>query len=133
MHLAIITLGVSDVAQSGTLYREGLGLEPARSDAETVMFRMDGLWLSLWQRQELEADCGVARLAGSGSATLAVSCADAGTLQARVETLRRAGWRIVREVSRPPHGGLRAYAADLDDHLWEIVWNPDLQPPAGSP
>ncbi|MBX9592461.1 MAG: hypothetical protein K2X43_24505 [Hyphomonadaceae bacterium] len=31
---------------------------------------------------------------------------------------------ILRAADAPPHGGLRGYIADPDDHAWEIAWNP---------
>ena len=34
------------------------------------------------------------------------------------------GGRVLRVADAPPHGGLRGYIADPDDHAWEIAWNP---------
>jgi len=34
------------------------------------------------------------------------------------------GGRILRPADAPPHGGMRGYVADPDDHAWEIAWNP---------
>ena len=38
--------------------------------------------------------------------------------------LAAAGGRVLRTGDAPPHGGLRGYVADPDDHAWEIAWNP---------
>ena len=40
------------------------------------------------------------------------------------EPLAQFGGRILRAADAPPHGGVRGYVADPDDHAWEIAWNP---------
>ncbi|MBZ0293822.1 MAG: VOC family protein, partial [Anaerolineae bacterium] len=36
-------------------------------------------------------------------------------------------------IIQPPHhtfwGGYAAYFQDPDGHLWEVVWNPEWEPP----
>jgi predicted lactoylglutathione lyase len=35
----------------------------------------------------------------------------------------------VKPAAATFYGGYAAYFLDPDDHLWEIVWNPNLSPP----
>lgn len=46
-----------------------------------------------------------------------------------LEEARRAGAKIVKPAAATFYGGYAAYFLDPDDHLWEIVWNPNLSPP----
>lgn len=41
---------------------------------------------------------------------------------------RSAGATIVKTAQNTFWGGYAGYFQDLDGHLWEIVWNPDLLP-----
>ena len=41
---------------------------------------------------------------------------------------RRAGAFIVREPHDTFWGGYAGYFQDPDQHLWEVVWNPNLLP-----
>jgi uncharacterized protein len=39
-----------------------------------------------------------------------------------------AGARIIKPAGETFWGGYAGYFADPDDHLWEVVWNPQLSP-----
>jgi uncharacterized glyoxalase superfamily protein PhnB len=45
-----------------------------------------------------------------------------------MEQARRAGAVIVKEARRTFWGGYSGYFQDPDEHLWEVVWNPDFKP-----
>jgi len=61
--IGIITLGVSDLKQSLTFYRDGLGFptHEYKDDAGIVFFKLEGTWLALYPRDELVKDLGLAR------------------------------------------------------------------------
>lgn len=40
----------------------------------------------------------------------------------------RAGARIVKPANDTFWGGYAGYFQDLDGHVWEVVWNPQLLP-----
>jgi uncharacterized glyoxalase superfamily protein PhnB len=40
---------------------------------------------------------------------------------------QKAGARIVKKAGKTFWGGYAGYFADLDGHLWEVLWNPALQ------
>jgi uncharacterized glyoxalase superfamily protein PhnB len=42
---------------------------------------------------------------------------------------REAGAKIVKNAGKTFFGGYAGYFADPDGHLWEVVWNPQLQVP----
>ncbi len=43
-----------------------------------------------------------------------------------IAALASAGGRVIRPADNPPHGGVRGYVTDPDDHAWEIAWNPEF-------
>lgn len=45
-----------------------------------------------------------------------------------VEKACRAGAQVVTIPKLTFYGGYDGYFRDLDGHLWEIVWNPELMP-----
>jgi hypothetical protein len=40
---------------------------------------------------------------------------------------KNAGARIVKAAGNTFWGGYAGYFQDPDDHLWEVVWNPELK------
>jgi predicted lactoylglutathione lyase len=63
-------------------------------------------------------------LALRGAFSLAHNVASSDDVQRTIDHLARFGGRILRAADAPPHGGMRGYIADPDDHAWEIAWNP---------
>jgi predicted lactoylglutathione lyase len=45
-----------------------------------------------------------------------------------MDQARRAGAKIVKAAEQTFYGGYAGYFMDPDQHLWEIVWNPQLLP-----
>ena len=134
--LTVITLGVDDLERALAFYRDGLGLHTdgivgKEFDHGAVVFfdLQAGLKLALWPRQSLAHDTGLPR---SRLAAPAVSLghnvgsrteADAVMAQAAA-----AGAAIVKPAGDTFWGGYAGYFQDPDGHLWEVVWNPHLQP-----
>jgi hypothetical protein len=55
------------------------------------------------------------------------SPAEADAVMAEVQ---RAGGTIVKPAQKTFWGGYAGYFQDLDGHLWEVAWNPEMLPPA---
>jgi catechol 2,3-dioxygenase-like lactoylglutathione lyase family enzyme len=134
--ISIITLGVDDLERALTFYRDGLGL-PTRGIVGTeyphgvvVFFELaNGQKLAVWSRKDMAHEAKVPL--GPRSATecslghLVHSKAEADAL---IEQARRAG----AVVTDPPHdafwGGYTGSFQGPDGHLWEIAWNPEMDP-----
>jgi catechol 2,3-dioxygenase-like lactoylglutathione lyase family enzyme len=121
--LSVVTLGIADLARSKRFYRDGFGWTPVFQNAEIVFYQMNGFVLGTWLTGRLEDDMR-RPLARPGAFSLAHNVAAADEVQAVLDRLSRFGGRILRPADAPPHGGMRGYVADPDDHAWEIAWNP---------
>jgi hypothetical protein len=122
--IAIITLGVSDIARSRRFYAEGFGWKPVFENDEIVFFQMNGFVLGLFNKASLETDMNRRGLQTPGAFSLAHNVASKEDVETVMQQLEAAGARVIRPADAPPHGGFRGYVADPDDHAWEIAWNP---------
>ncbi len=137
----VITLAVSDLDRALTFYRDGLELEsPGVVGTEfpgdditpagaAAMFRLQGgLILALYPRSELAKDANVPLgppKTGEFSIGHAVaSRAEVDAVLARAET---AGATLTDHPHDRPWGIYSGYFRDPDGHLWEIMWNPELE------
>jgi catechol 2,3-dioxygenase-like lactoylglutathione lyase family enzyme len=127
MHLQItlVTLGVSDLAESIRFYRDGLGLPMKERDDDTdvAFFPLDGTWLSLYPRALLAEDATVTE-DGSGFSgiTIAHNVSSKKEVDTVLDEAESAGGRIVKPAQEVFWGGYSGYFADPDQHLWEVAY-----------
>ena len=122
--LSVIALGIADLARSRRFYCDGFGWVPVFQNADIAFYQMNGFVLGTWLTKELEGDMQRTGLARPGAFALAHNVATAGDVQPVLNRLAQFGGRLPRAADAPPHGGMRGYVADPDDHAWEIAWNP---------
>jgi uncharacterized protein len=132
--ITVITIGVDDLERSLRFYRDGLGLQTQGiigtefEHGAVVFFDLQaGLKLAIWLRKSISHDSGISL--GSSSPTeftLGHNVSSKAEVDTVVEQARSAGAVVIK----PPHetfwGGYAGYFADPDQHLWEVVWNPQL-------
>ena len=123
--IAVVTLGITDLARSRRFYTEGFGWTPVFENEEVVFYQMNGLVLGTWLEEKLAADMTRTSFGGPGAFALAHNVGSTEEVDTVVALLEKAGGRLLRPADAPPHGGYRGYIADPDDHAWEIAWNPD--------
>lgn len=122
--IAVVTLGVADLARSRRFYVEGFGWTPVFENDEIAFYQMNGLVLAAYALRALEADMNRPGLRTPGAFALAHNVPAREDVEPSMERLAAAGGRVLRPADAPPHGGFRGYVADPDDHAWEIAWNP---------
>ncbi|HSP25977.1 MAG TPA: VOC family protein [Saliniramus sp.] len=122
--IAVMTLGVSDIARSRRFYVEGFRWKPAFENDEIVFYQMNGFVFGTWLRAALAADAGRPDLASPGAFALAHNVLKREDVQPTMDRLCRFGGSLLKAPVEPPHGGFSGYVADPDDHAWEIAWNP---------
>ena len=140
--VSLITLGVDDLQKALAFYRNGLGLPTAgvigteypgddtQPAGATVVFELQrGFMLALYPRTELAKDS--KSPLGAASAT-EFSLGHFVQTRADVDSLIGRAAAAGATITDPPHdrpwGIYSGYFKDLDGHLWEIIWNPDMLP-----
>ena len=121
--IAVVTLGIADLARSKRFYAEGFGWAPVFENDEIAFYQMNGLVLGTWLKSALAEDM---QRDGDGipAFALAHNVGDEAEVAPLMARLVAAGGTLLREGDAPPHGGFRGYVADPDGHAWEIAWNP---------
>lgn len=134
--ITLITLGVDSLPRALAFYRDGLGWptqgivgEQFENGAVAFFDLANGLRLALWPRRSLANDSG---LPLSPRATtdfaLAHNVATRDEVDDVMQLAQRAGARIVKPAQSTFYGGYAGYFQDIDGHLWEVAFNPDLLP-----
>ena len=139
--LNVLTLAVDSLEKSLAFYRDGLGLpskgiigtefqgsktEPAGAVA---FFELrGGLILALYPRSELAKD---SNLSDTTRSSLEFSLGYAVESREAVDNLLKkaeaAGATLTEAPRERPWGIYSGYFKDLDGHLWEIIWNPQIR------
>ncbi len=134
--ITVITLAVDDLERSVRFYRDGLGLATAgiigtefEQGAVAFFDLQAGLKLALWPRKSLSHDSGLPVAPPSATE---FSLGHNVSSQAEVDTVmqeaEQAGAIVVKPAQKTFWGGYAGYFQDPDQHLWEVVWNPQLLP-----
>ncbi len=128
-HLSMVTLGVRDLARSVRFYEQGLGLPRMPFDSDEVaFFPLAGAWLSLYGREDLAEDAGIAPAgSGFGGFSLAHNVSSREEVDATLTQAAAAGASIVKPAQDTSWGGYAGYFADPEGHLWEVAWNPHMR------
>jgi uncharacterized protein len=125
--LTFITLGVADLDRSRAFYNDVLGWKPFQDTGGIVMYKLNGMILSLYAQHELMEDA-QAKDDGRGSRfTLAQCLHSTEEVDAFFAELKKKGVTITKEPIKVFWGGYSGYFADPDGHLWEIAHNPFLE------
>ncbi|HET8906668.1 MAG TPA: VOC family protein [Ktedonobacterales bacterium] len=137
----VITLAVSDLNRALAFYRDGLGLESegvigtefagdeTTAAGATATFNLHGgLILALYPRTELAKDAtipfGPPKV---GEFSIGHAVASKAAVDALLAQAAAAGATLTDQPHDRPWGIYSGYFRDLDGHLWEIVWNPELE------
>jgi catechol 2,3-dioxygenase-like lactoylglutathione lyase family enzyme len=133
--ITVLTLAVGDLQAALAFYRDGLGFATKGivgtefEDGAVVFFDVnDGsLILALYPRAALAKD---AKVPISASSPSELSIGHFVGSKRAVDTVIARAQRAGATITDPPRdrfwGGYAGYFQDLDGHLWEIGWNPQL-------
>jgi catechol 2,3-dioxygenase-like lactoylglutathione lyase family enzyme len=136
--ISVITLSVADLERAVSFYRDGLGLPTAgiigtefEHGAVAFFDLQTGLRLALWPRTSLAHDAGLPpELPSTTEFSLGHNVASRAEVDAVMTQAIQAGARLVKPAQETFWGGYAGYFQDPDQHLWEVVWNPQWLPPA---
>ena len=136
--ITVITLCVDDLEQSFKFYHEGLrlpsnGIVGREFEHGAVAFfdLQVGLKLALWPRKSLAIDSGLPLDKPSATElSLGHNVDSKAEVDALMEQVKQAGAVIVKPAQDTFWGGYSGYFQDPDQHLWEVVWNPQMEFPS---
>lgn len=125
----IVTLGTKNLENATKFYESGLGLPKMDFDGDISFFELNSSWLSLYPWEQLAKDVQVESV-GSGfrGITLAHNVENEKQVIELLEKAKNAGALIVKPPQKTDWGGFSGYFADLDEHLWEVAYNPFFWP-----
>lgn len=132
--ITVITLGVDDLERAVSFYRDGLGFNtPGIVGKEfeygaVAFFDLQaGLKMALWPRKSLAHDTNLPLSPLSPtSLSLGHNVGSKKEVDEVMNLAKKAGATIVKPAQDTFYGGYAGYIQDPDQHLWEIVWNPNL-------
>lgn len=134
--ITVITIGVEDLERALRFYRDGLGLKTegivgkAFEYGAVAFFDLQaGIRLAIWPRESISHDSGLPVSSPSPTAfTLGHNVSSKAEVDAVMEQAKNAGAVIVKPAQETFWGGYAGYFQDPDQHLWEVVWNPQFLP-----
>ena len=123
--ISMITLGVSDLEKSIKFYKEGIGFPRKESPPEIAFFKLNGSWLSLYNRESLAEDATVLP-AGSGfnGFTLSHNVASESEVDQIIEQAVSVGTILVKPPQKVFWGDYSGYFNNPDGYLLEVAHNP---------
>jgi len=133
--VTVVTLGVNDLEKAVAFYRDGLGWptdgivgQDLENGAVAFFDLQNGVKLALWPQASLAADSGLSA-SGTNNPTafsLGHNVNSKEEVDEAFSRAVRAGGASVVEPETKVWGGYAGYFHDLDGHLWDVVWNPQL-------
>jgi len=138
----VITLAVANLDRALAFYRDGLGLQtPGVIGTEFVgddsapagaiaMFELrGGLIMALYPRAELAKDANVPLAPPTpGEFSIGHLVSSKADVDALLAQAQAAGATLTDQPHDRPWGIYSGYFRDPDGHLWEVIWNPQMQP-----
>jgi catechol 2,3-dioxygenase-like lactoylglutathione lyase family enzyme len=133
--ISVMTLAVDDLERSLKFYRDGMGLKTEGIIGKEFEFGavvfidlQPGLKLALWPRMSLSHDTKIPQgPANPLEMSLGHNVNSKAEVDAVMAEARRAGAKIVKEAEDTFWGGYSGYFQDPDQHVWEVVWNPQMK------
>ena len=131
-----VTLAVDDLERSLRFYRDGLGLATKGivgkefEHGAVVFFHLrSGLMLALWPKKSLsvEANIPLSEI-HSGGITVANNVRSKAEVDDVMAQAAKAGATITDPARDRFFGGYSGYFRDPDGHVWEVIWNPGMEP-----
>ena len=130
--ITILTIGVADLEKSVAFYRDGLGLptkgivgQEFEHGAVAFFELAGGLKLAVWAQDDIAFDTNLTKTARSPTSfTIGHNVASREEVDLVMAQAAQAGAKVIKPAQDTFYGGYAGYFADLDGHLWDIVWYP---------
>lgn len=134
--ISVITLAVDDLERAVRFYRDGLGLATEGIVGEEYQFGAvaffdltSGLKLAVWPRESVSHDTGLpVQVPSATEFTLGHNVISRSEVDSVMKQAADAGACILKPAHDTFWGGYAGYFQDPDQHIWEVVWNPQMIP-----
>ncbi len=134
--ITVITIGVDDLEGAVRFYRDGLGLKTEgiigkefEYGAVAFFDLQADLKLGVWPRNSIAHDTGLSPTGPSATEfTLGHNVSSKAEVDEVMKQAQDAGAVVIKPAQDTFWGGYAGYFQDPDQHLWEVVWNPQLLP-----
>jgi len=126
--ISFITLGVADLERARAFY-DALGWNPARygEGAVVVFYQLPGMVFGLFPRADLAVETGIEDTPpGFSGVSLSYNTRSEAEVDEVLRQARAAGGRILKPGHRASWGGYTSYFTDVDGHVWEACFNPQV-------
>lgn len=137
----VLTIAVNDLDRALAFYRDGLGLasdgviglefpgsETTPAGAAAMFQLHGGLILALYPRAELAKDANIpVEPPRSGEFSIGHVVSSKAAVDEMLQRAEAAGATLTDRPHDRPWGIYSGYFRDPDGHLWEILWNPQLE------
>lgn len=127
--LTIVTVGVDDLAAMRDFYVEKFGWTPEVENKDIVFFKLGGILLGFFEKEDLAQDARVESASGVSSKAFSLAH-DVRTEEEVDELFALLESREVEIVKRPEttfFGAYGGYVADIEGNLWDIAYNPYIE------
>ncbi len=133
--ITVLTLGVDNLEKSLAFYRDGLGLPTqgiigGEFEYGAVAFfdLQNGLKLAIWPRKSISRDSTIPVQPPSPTElTIGHNVNSKIEVDIVMKQAKEAGAKIIKPAGDTFWGGYAGYFQDPDEHLWEVVWNPQME------
>lgn len=123
--ISMVSLAVKDLDKAISFYQTGLGFPKMDSPPGVAFFNLNGTWLGLSERSALAEDAGISSQGtGYSGINLVHNVSSEAEVNQTIEEATKAGATLVKSPQKAAWGGYHAYFKDLDNHLWEVAYNP---------
>lgn len=122
--ISVLTIGAHDQPLLRSFYEKVLGWQPIAANEDIVFFKLNGLLLSICNKEMLAEFIGVdAKGNGFRSVTIGYNVATKAEVLNWYEQLKNKV-QILKQPTEPPFGGLFFYFADPEENILEVAFNP---------
>lgn len=123
--ISIITLGVEDLGAMKKFYTEKFGWTIEAQAKDIVFFKLNGLLLGLYGRENMAAAQGKSpKGEGFRPLVIAYMVNDEQTVNEMYKDFKAKGIATLTKPEAPFFGGLFFLAEDIEGNVWEIASNP---------
>ncbi len=123
--LNIVTLGVSNLRNARDFYERKFGWTPVAVNKDIVFYKLNGILLSLFGKQEPASEAGVSTVGGSIGLDHLVDTAE--EVDELSTLLEGRGVDIVKRPEMTFFGAYVGYVADNEGNVWGVGCNPYIE------